>query len=1277
MERRPRRVLAWIISGAAVLVIMAAAASGLFQFAVQAVPGYRDDVERYVRDVSGRPVRIGALGLTWHYYYPSLELIGVALLAEDGKTVVLQAERLRLGFGLMRLIRGDYVPTRLELHGLALDARIDRDGKVNIKGIDSDEGQDEPLDALRPLTRFDTVRLERCRLNLRDERRARGETYSFGVAYAELDRGLLADAVEAEVALPASIGDAAKFEGSFTGELLEPATWSGTGVLELSGLTAGSWLAPYLERGTRVATEGLEARLGGRIDRGRLAEVDVRLAAGATRLERARHVAAFETLEARVGVELLEDGWKARLRKFALETATGRWPDATGELKAVVAEGLPTAYEGQLSHARLADLAPWLRMLPVPAALAALDQGSGTVTDLQFRYQGGEDTRYHYRARFEDIALPAGERKAGFAGARGELAGDERGGRAVLQENPLKLELPGILATPEVTVEAFEGEAEWRRLDDGWRIGLPQFRWELLGTRGQGRFDLALPDGRSPEIDLEAQFSSDDATRAKPLMPLQWSTGLRAWLDRSIISGRAPKASLVIKGPLADFPYEERKTGTWSLDIEATGAELAYHPEWPSIEQITATLKFRGNGLAIEATHGVVLGNPIRGATAGFEDFRTALLRVDGTVAGETARSYEFLAKSPLRETFEGLLTQTTATGPSTVDIHLEIPVDDAEKTRVRGRVTLEGVELRQSSLPEPIREIRGQIAFDDQSGIDADRLTARLYELPLEARLVPQSARLTQLTAKFPFTVDAQGKGASSLVPAWIRKRVAGTSQWRAELLIGGEADPAVKLSTDLVGVEARLPPPIGKAADAATPLALTIGQGSDLPLRITAEYADRLGADLHFARVRDTMTLGRGTLRVGDGPLIEATEKGLMLGGSVAELDARAWATELQGGGIEQQLSTIHRADLHVGRAQWDRWIVRDARYQWSARNDGWLLSMIGAGAIGDATWKSAGQGELMVRMDQLALDYLAPEEDAAEPPPTDPSELPLFDLDVKRLSVNEAVLGHVALATARSSLGQRLRTLKIDGGGTTLTADGEWRRRAGQSSATLNGDLATGNIAALLKAFHYTPNLDAKVARFRGALSWPPSERGIEWQQAQGTVHLEFENGQLRAVEPGAGRVLGLVNFYALPRRLTLNFRDVLGSGLGFDKVSGDFELRDGNARTQNLNIDGPSLRMEMRGRIGLAARDYDQQVTVYPDVSAGVTLGAVLLGGPVAGALALIAQEVLNKPLNQVTQLSYRITGSWDNPQVERGATPGAPAAPGAAEAPAPPPAGKKP
>jgi uncharacterized protein YhdP len=157
-----------------------------------------------------------------------------------------------------------------------------------------------------------------------------------------------------------------------------------------------------------------------------------------------------------------------------------------------------------------------------------------------------------------------------------------------------------------------------------------------------------------------------------------------------------------------------------------------------------------------------------------------------------------------------------------------------------------------------------------------------------------------------------------------------------------------------------------------------------------------------------------------------------------------------------------------------------------------------------------------------------------------------------------------------------------------------------------------------------------------------------------------------GQLKAVEPGAsGRILGLLNLYALPRRLLLDFRDVAGQGLGFDSLKGSFKLADGQATTDDLDVVNPSLKIELRGRIGLAARDYDQRVTVRPDFSTGVTVGATLLGGPIGGGIALVVQQLAGKPLSALTQFSYRVTGSWDDPHIDSGSEPRA--------VPAPPPA----
>ena len=1280
MERTRRRFFTFAVSAGAVLVILAAAASGVFRLAVQSVPGYRADVERYVRELTGKQVRIDDLGLTWRYYYPSLDLNGIALLAPDGKTAVLQAERLRLGFGLLRLVRGDTTPTRLELEGLGVNANVDRDGAVTVQGIESAGTEPgEALEGLRPLTRFSRVQLERCRVNLRDERRG-AEVYSFGIERASLDRGLLGDVLSVDLALPASLGDSAHFETSFSGELLEPGTWSGSVSGEVTNLVLQTWLAPLLVPGVRVFAPDTELRWRGRIERGAPQWLSVDLRSGPIRAARAQHAAVIEGLQLRGSAERVPEGWRARLDSLDFTGEEGRWPASSAELRVTPLEGAAPAFELDVGYLRLGDLAPWLQMVSAPPGVAAISEATGDVRELQLRRQGaGDAPRYSYRARFENLALPATEHPVGFAGLRGEVAGDELGGRAVLQESPLTLEVPGKFATPSIPLEAFEAEMEWRQRESTWRVAMPQFRWRLWGMRGRGHVSLTLPDdGSSPVLDLAAQFSADDVMRAKTLMPQFWGAGLRSWLDRAIVAGRAPRADLVIQGPLADFPFQARQTGRWSLDIDAADIELAYHPDWPPVSDLSAHLRFEGNSLAIQSTKGSVAGSPIESASARFPDFSTGQLLIDGSVRGETARFYDFLSRSPVREKLKGLLMHTTGSGPSAVEIHLDIPVKDAAHTQVHGKVALDGVELRHASLPEPIRDIRGEIAFAGSGRITAQGLSARLYEVPLEASIAPQADGSSLLSAGFKLAIDPAGAGASSLIPAWLRKQAAGSSAWRATLALGSGFDSPVRLATDLAGVELKYPAPLGKAKDVARPLALTIGSAADAPLHITVD-GDQLGADLKFAQRRGVMTLERGALRLGAGAPPKAGEAGLVLSGDLPEIDVKEWTRALTESGLGAPGQAIRRADFHFGLARWSPCALRDVRYQWTAARKGWTLAMSGPGATGEVRWSAADRGQLIARLDSLALGYAPAEAGLMPSAVIDPTRLPLFDLDMRRLVVGQADLGHVVFATARTERGQKARVLKAEGGIVTLSGEGEWRRRAGQSSAAMSGDLATTSIATLLRTFGYTPNLDAKAARFKTALTWAPSDTGLDWPQAQGTVHLEFDSGQLRAVEPGAGRVLGLVNFYALPRRLALNFRDVVSSGLGFDRITGDFELRDGSATTQNLQVAGPSVRMDVRGRIGLAARDYDQDVTVYPDVSGGVTLGAVLLGGPIAGVLTLIAQQVMNKPLNQVTQLSYRVTGSWDNPQVTRSAQPPTPTptpAPTPAPAPPPTPAGKR-
>jgi uncharacterized protein YhdP len=216
----------------------------------------------------------------------------------------------------------------------------------------------------------------------------------------------------------------------------------------------------------------------------------------------------------------------------------------------------------------------------------------------------------------------------------------------------------------------------------------------------------------------------------------------------------------------------------------------------------------------------------------------------------------------------------------------------------------------------------------------------------------------------------------------------------------------------------------------------------------------------------------------------------------------------------------------------------------------------------------------------------------------------------------------------------------------------ASGDWLLTPAGHLTTLNVLIASTDVHDTLNAFNYSPFMQAKHAEVKGRLSWPGGLDAKWLKKATGRLTLHADQGQLLKLEPGAGRVLGLFSLSALPRRLSLDFTDLTGTGLTFDTIHGDFDLHDGNAYTSNLLVSGPATEIGLAGRTGLEAHDYDQTVVVTGKLGASLPVAGALAGGPIGAAAVLLFSQIFKEPLKGVTRGYYRITGSWEEPVVER-------------------------
>ncbi len=151
--------------------------------------------------------------------------------------------------------------------------------------------------------------------------------------------------------------------------------------------------------------------------------------------------------------------------------------------------------------------------------------------------------------------------------------------------------------------------------------------------------------------------------------------------------------------------------------------------------------------------------------------------------------------------------------------------------------------------------------------------------------------------------------------------------------------------------------------------------------------------------------------------------------------------------------------------------------------------------------------------------------------------------------------------------------------------------------------------------------------------------------------GSVRVEFGTGQLDDVEPGAGRVFGLMSVVALPRRLALDFRDVFDRGFGFDAITGTFRLVDGEAYTCDLSLKGPAADVGIVGRAGLVDEQYQQAAVVSANVGNTLPVVGAVVAGPQVAAALLIFSQIFKKPLQEMGQIYYTVEGPWDNPVID--------------------------
>jgi len=275
-------------------------------------------------------------------------------------------------------------------------------------------------------------------------------------------------------------------------------------------------------------------------------------------------------------------------------------------------------------------------------------------------------------------------------------------------------------------------------------------------------------------------------------------------------------------------------------------------------------------------------------------------------------------------------------------------------------------------------------------------------------------------------------------------------------------------------------------------------------------------------------------------------------------------------------------------------------------------------------------------------------------------DPSILPALNITVEDFQLDKKRLGKLTLITKPKNQGQEITKLQTQSHDFGIQAKGEWTVKNQRHQTLLNGQFTSKNFKRASRALDFTPSIESNKTRIDFSLNWLGAPYEFSMAKLNGSAYFKMSNGRVINVSKqtsqmiGIGRMLNMLSISSIPKRLRLNFSDLTETGLHFDDFKGKVLILNGNATTNDAQLDGSVSRIRWKGRVGLNARDYDLIMRVEPHMMSSLPVVAAIAGGPVVGPVAGVATWMMNKviapDLERMSSYTYEIKGPWADPLV---------------------------
>ena len=802
-----------------------------------------------------------------------------------------------------------------------------------------------------------------------------------------------------------------------------------------------------------------------------------------------------------------------------------------------------------------------------------------------------------------------------------------------------------------------------------------------------------------------------EGTRVHRYLPLELDKEVRDYVRAAVLAGTASGVKFKLKGDLARFPFEDARQGDFRISANVQNATFAFAPAhllpkdslpWPALQQLYGELVIDHATLQAKVDRGLVAGTGVQIGKA--EGLMTHLydgtqLQVTAEAKGPLADVLAVVNRSPLGGLLDNVLATATANGPADYKLKLAFPIADVNRATVAGSVVLGGNDLQITADTPRLQRARGTVNFTE-SGFSVAAVQARAVggDVRMDGGLHLQTPAAARGASGAPASLRVQGtatadglRQARELGPlAKLADDLRGSTAYSVVLgLRGGALE--WQLNSSLVGMAMNLPAPFAKPAEQALPLRIDSSMlrtaGSTAAARVQEQLRLELGRLASAVYVRDVSgaqaKVLRGAIALGlaDDESAPLPEEGVVANVSMGTLDADAWSDVLErvaadssgtpslgmgsnapAMGYLPTVLAVRTRELTIGGRKLHNLVVGGGREGliWRANLDASELN----GYLEYRQPSGANAGRLYARLARLAIGQSAAQ-DVENLLDDQPTSIPALDVEVEEFELRGKKLGRVDIEAvnlgATGAREWRLNRFNIQTPEASLTASGNWAALGGASTArtakerrrtVLNFTLDIHDSGDLLTRFGMANVVRKGKGKVEGQVAWLGAPLSVDYASMAGKFNVNVETGQFLKADPGIAKLLGVLSLQSLPRRLTLDFRDVFSEGFAFDFFRGDIAIEQGIAKTSNLQMKGVNAAVLMEGQADIAKETQNLRVVVVPEINAGSASVIASIVNPVVGLSTFLAQLILRGPLVNAATQEFTIDGTWVDPKVTK-------------------------